>query len=140
MFIAGQDVYFFARVSADLNNLPQTTTIVFDAIITNKGGAYNATSGKFTASVAGAYMFSWTVQNKDQSFMNAALFHNTDYIAVAQADSYNSSYGDSGSNSAILDLQSMDTVHLEVWIGGNTDNHQVAGIGHSTFSGWLITN
>ena len=125
--------------SSNLDLLPQNTTIVFDQTITNRGGSYNATSGEFTASVAGAYVFSWTVLTDDKRFMNAALYQNEKYIAVAQADN-RTSYGASGSNTAVLDLQVGDTVHVEVWKGGAAYDHQVAGKGHSTFSGWLITN
>ena len=139
MFIS-DDVYFFAMVSVTLNNVPQNSTIVFDQAITNKGGAYNTGSGEFTASVAGAYVFSWTVLNNDKRFTNAALFHNEKYIAVAQADTRIFSMGASGSNTAVLDLKIGDTVHVAVWKGGVAYDHQVAGKGHSTFSGWLITN
>ena len=72
--------------------------------------------------------------------MNAALYHNEKYIAVAQADTLDNNYGASGSNIAVLDLQTGDTVRVEVWTGGSTQFHEVRGTGHSSFSGWLITN
>ena len=139
MYISGRDVCFFALVSTTLDNLPLNTTIVFDQAITNRGGAYNTTSGIFTASVVGAYVFSWTVLNRDGRFMNAALYHNEKYIAIAKADTRDYSFGASGSNTAVLDLKTGDTVRVEVWKGGLTDISQAVGNGHSTFSGWLIS-
>ena len=139
-FISGKAVYFFALLSVTLNNMPQGSTIVFDKAITNKGGAYNTTSGEFTASVAGAYVFSWTVLSIDRRFINAYLFHNEKYIAVAQADTLESNDASSGSNTVVLDLIAGDTVRVAVGFSSDMSARQVYAEGTSTFSGWLISN
>ncbi|XP_062587616.1 heavy metal-binding protein HIP-like isoform X2 [Saccostrea cucullata] len=56
----GNIVAFHATLSKTLNSIPINTVIKFGNVLTNEGGGYNPTTGKFTAPEDGVYSFSWT--------------------------------------------------------------------------------
>ena len=56
VFLFLTEVAFTAKLSADLNS-KYGDTMVFDVVITNLGGVYNAKTGIFTAPKAGYYFF-----------------------------------------------------------------------------------
>ena len=90
----------------------------------------------FRAPVTGAYVFSWTVVSASGHWVNVDLKKNGIFEGLAQADAINGN--GSGSNTAVLELDAGDELHLEVSDTGTNDKHQIWSGGHSTFSGWLI--
>ncbi|XP_061187452.1 complement C1q tumor necrosis factor-related protein 3-like isoform X2 [Saccostrea echinata] len=56
----GKFVAFHAILSKRLNNIPVNTILKFGNVLTNEGGGYNPSTGKFTAPEDGVYSFSWT--------------------------------------------------------------------------------
>ncbi|XP_062607452.1 complement C1q tumor necrosis factor-related protein 3-like [Saccostrea cucullata] len=56
----GKIVAFHAILYKTLNNVRKNTVIKFRNVLTNEGGGYDATTGKFTAPEDGVYSFSWT--------------------------------------------------------------------------------
>jgi len=53
-------IAFHARLASRIKGTTSGQTVVFNQVDTNLGGCYNATTGVFTAPVAGTYVFSLT--------------------------------------------------------------------------------
>lgn len=51
-------VAFFAGLTENMGPTTEHTDVIFDRVITNVGGAYDVTTGRFTAPVNGTYQFS----------------------------------------------------------------------------------
>ena len=141
-FFSGQahQVYFTVGNSQTLNNLPAGRILVFDKVITNKGGAYNPTNGAFVAPFDAVFAFSWTIVVHTGNKINVFLMRNGNSQGLAQAaDGSTGIQNGGGSNTLILELKAGDIVHLEVDSWGSTFSRQVFGHGHSSFSGWLLS-
>ena len=136
--ISGQAVYFTASNTKTLFNLPAGRKLAFDKAITNKGFAYNVTSGVFVAPFDGVFAFSWTIVVHRGNYINVMLMRNGKSQGLAQADGTTGQQNGSGSNTLVLELTAGDRVHLEVNGWGTSSSRQVHGSGHSSFSGWLL--
>ncbi|XP_066285521.1 complement C1q tumor necrosis factor-related protein 3-like [Branchiostoma lanceolatum] len=124
---------FSVGLTVDMN-VQQDTDVVFDKIFTNIGGGYNITTGRFTASVHGAYFFSFHGYDYYASFnMWVKLLHNgREVVSIIDYDIDDTH--DTASNSVILELAESDQVWLQLHAG-----HVIAGFKHTcTFSGHLL--
>jgi C1q-related factor len=50
-------VAFFAGLSENMGPVTENSDVKFDRLVTNAGGGFNTTSGRFTAPVDGVYQF-----------------------------------------------------------------------------------
>ncbi|XP_060579687.1 cerebellin-4-like isoform X2 [Ruditapes philippinarum] len=128
-------VAFFAKRNAHLQHASAHQTVIFDAIVTNLGNAYNSSAGVFVAPVAGTYVFSTTLisinfQSAHAQFaVNGAAITN---MYVSQGDA--TTGDDTTSQTIVLQLQKGDDVSIQ-----NKDpDRGFHGISHSIFSGFLL--
>ena len=93
--------------------------VKYDKVETNDGSGYNASTGIFTAPVAGTYMFLWhvmTTSDNARGYCYQYLYKNgaqLQFLAVADAQG-NTDRSDAASNSAVLTLNTGDTVSIRV--------------------------
>lgn len=87
------------------------SNLIFDRIFSNRGGGYNPATGHFTAKDSGIYVFHFHALSRSDTKVWAELYHNYHYIDSL----YGRSNGEfaAGSNAAVLDLISGDTVFLK---------------------------
>ncbi|XP_061178652.1 uncharacterized protein LOC133187307 [Saccostrea echinata] len=97
--------------SAGLSHHFSGTTLIFDRIFSNRGGGYSPATGYFTARESGIYVFHFHALSRSDAKVWAELYHNYHYIDSL----YGRSNGEfaAGSNAAVLDLVSGDTVFLK---------------------------
>ena len=112
--------------------------IVFDSVLLNLGGAYDATTGVFTCPMDRVYIFSTSIMSASstqQNLVHVDIMKNGAEIAAAYA-SGGSSEQEQGSVSAAVQLVRGDTV----WVGyqRHADGH-VWGDRLTSFMGVLVT-
>ena len=129
-------VGFNAKLKSSLSNYHQQS-VIYDAIDTNQSSGYSATSGLFTASMEGTYVFIWNgvTNNSTTGYCELYLHRNgIDLQYRALADARGRSDGHvSASISAVLYLNAGDTVGIKT---GNC-NH-LHGSPWTSFSGFKI--
>nr|XP_033495026.1 complement C1q tumor necrosis factor-related protein 3-like isoform X2 [Epinephelus lanceolatus] len=109
------------------------TPLVYSRVFTNIGGAYNPTTGIFTAPVKGVYYFRFTAfNNKNGEWAAVNLYHNSQRIL------HNSELATGHtfiSNALILQLEqgSVVSMRLQVNCGLYDDSSSL-----NTFSGFLL--
>ena len=59
-----QAVAFHVYLKNPIASFGKNQILKYDHVVTNIGGGYNTTTGKFTAPVNGVYSFSWTYMTK----------------------------------------------------------------------------
>ena len=104
-------------------------------MFTNHGGVYNASTGVFTAKVAGLYVFHYHGLAQQDEEVWLELFHNFIYI--------NSLYGHAahgwagGSNTATVQMAVGDTVYVDMK-DHSTKMYGDANEVYCTFTGYLL--
>ncbi|XP_060608025.1 uncharacterized protein LOC132760136 [Ruditapes philippinarum] len=136
MAVSGQ-VAFTAGVSnADLTQLGDHHTIIFDKPITNIGNAYSVHSGIFQAPLKGVYVFTMTlmVVPRHSEYLDIVVDGNLINQIFADASSVDDFI--STTKQWVLDLN----VGSEVWIRTSTyeNKGEIHGKMHTTFSGFLL--
>ncbi|XP_052776252.1 complement C1q tumor necrosis factor-related protein 6-like [Mya arenaria] len=132
-----EEIAFFAKVGSNLSHLGQGQTIVFGDVVTNIDntmsiGAYNNSSGIFTAPIDGLYVFSTTMHSLNQQTTHFGIYRNSDKITTIYV--HGDVTSDSTSETIVLALKRGETIsvrHLE-------SDHGAWGGGHSLFSGFLL--
>ncbi|KAH3805983.1 hypothetical protein DPMN_134293 [Dreissena polymorpha] len=107
--------------------------IVFDSVILNDGGGFNAYHGLFTAPVTGYYLFSTTILHTPHSQeLHAGIMHKGNLIAMIHGFV---NVFEQGTQTVVLKVRTGE----QVWIG-NRDytNQYVYGDYYSSFSGFLL--
>ena len=112
--------------------------VVYGNVETNMGSGYNKSTGLFTAPVAGTYVFIWHVMTYKTGsgycylylYRNGAQLQFTAYADVRGRTDGN----DAGSNSAILNLNTGDTVGIRTYGGCG----YLYGSEYTSFSGFII--
>ena len=121
---------------------PASGTLTFSTVLTNIGGQYSATTGKFTCKHPGLYYFSLSLSKKRTSTRGEAdqvfcyIRHNGVNKIRAYTDPKDDSTDEGGyeaGNSIILHLNAGDTVDL-----GSCYTKYTAYGSHSSFSGFLL--
>ncbi|XP_028261674.1 C1q-related factor-like [Parambassis ranga] len=111
------------------------TTLVYGAVITNEGNAYNQHTGIFTAPVEGTYYFTFFYHASGlHHWARLFLIKNSEIIVEAADHPSVSDTADNGGNAAFLRLQRGDQVFVRM-----TANAHVWGSDTTTtFSGSLL--
>ncbi|KAK2822341.1 hypothetical protein Q5P01_022406 [Channa striata] len=133
--VQGKKVAFGASTGYFGNIGPFNTeiTLIYKNVYANTG-AYNPTTGVFTAPVKGIYYFSFSGSNISTKPMGLRLMKNGEQMVTV----YNHPAGDryeTATNGMILQLEAGDHVYMRLrentWIFDNNNNH-------STFIGHLL--
>nr|KAI8762828.1 EMILIN-2-like [Biomphalaria glabrata] len=124
-------VAFSVKLSYN-RELKPLDTVVFDTVLTNNGNAYDADSGKFTAPVSGTYILHATILSGYNTKVETAIIVNDKEVARIYSGAHDA-HG-SGSNAAVVDLRTGDSVWVRLLYQGGNHVHGY----YSTFSGALI--
>ena len=115
-------------------------TIVFDHVTTNLGGAYNGTTGVFTAPVAGQYYFSLTFMLNNPSsdysyFGKLDVIKNRNIVILVRADANpETGHFATASGATIIGLIKGDKVSVEA----NSAQMIIIGGEYTYFSGFML--
>ncbi|KAK3104659.1 hypothetical protein FSP39_007294, partial [Pinctada imbricata] len=121
---------FTVSTSSALSNY-NTKKIVYDKVITNKGGAYNNNTGIFTCPSPGTYVFTWSTMSKYASeYCIAYIYHNGNQLLASHSYEDNGGYWEVASNTILLTL----TVGDHVWIQTSVGKY-CYGYPYTAFSG-----
>ena len=101
--------------STGINYTSANDDIIFGSTYHNIGNHYNTSTGKFTAPIAGNYLFTWAVYRGDGDEDSAIhLFHNTTSKYEGRAASSGAGGYFTIGGSLVIALASTDFVHLQV--------------------------
>ncbi|XP_041635213.1 complement C1q-like protein 4 [Cheilinus undulatus] len=113
----------------------EASILVYRTVFANIGGAYNETSGVFTAPVTGVYYFSFSYHAGGAHGTRLALLKNSRTIVMSGDQQSRGDRTDNGGNTVFLQLQQGDQVHMQM-----AAETQVWGSDyHTTFSGFLVS-
>jgi hypothetical protein len=112
--------------------------LVFERVITNEGSGYNNTTGIFTASIKGLYLFTVHICASHKKWSTIGLV--LDGTFVARSTNYNSHSFSCGSVSVIVKMET----GRQVWVANvyGSNRHVLAGEDNyvmNTFSRVLIS-
>ncbi|RUS89383.1 hypothetical protein EGW08_002903 [Elysia chlorotica] len=130
---SGQSVTFSAKLSYN-RELKPLDTIVFDTVISNIGGGYDADTGKFTAPRDGTYMFYSTILSGYNTKVETAIILNDKEVARIYSGAHDA-HG-SGSNTVALALKTGDAIWVRLLYQGGNHVHGY----YSTFTGTLLAD
>lgn len=132
------------RIQNSNINFNQTQIpIPFDVVKLNAGGAYSASSGKFTSPAKGKYFFTasgipaFQASSSARQSLDVGLYKNGDLIGSGHADEMTNYIShETFSFQLTLDLQKGDQIWLEIYtITPDTD---LWGSGFVHFSGFVL--
>lgn len=122
-------IIFHAKVSDGVNPRGERR-MVYDAVIVNKGSAYNSATGVFTAPLAGTYLFTYSLLGGPTS--EVRLVKNEEDLSYIHTI-LSTGEAQTGSMPVILNLESGDQIWVNL-IEGNT----WSGRGALNFQGILL--
>ncbi|KAI4887646.1 hypothetical protein NFI96_020500 [Prochilodus magdalenae] len=132
-------VAFTASMASTVNShrgpFPSETKLIFDKVLTNIGGAYDGTTGVFTAPVKGVYYFRYSGNAFASHDMGLSIFKGGSRFVSSYE--YNSGEkNDNASNGAVMQLDAGEQVHMNLWIRSwiFVDYRY----NYSTFTGYLL--
>jgi hypothetical protein len=121
---------FYASGASSNYTLTNGADLPFNRIIYNIGPHFNSSTYRFTAPVAGRYLFTWSVFNNGSPVGRCTIKVNNAGYNDLQMD-----VGAAMSQSAILNLNANDFVSVGDW---QSFSGGVFYMGHSHFSGILL--
>nr|CBX41701.1 putative C1q domain containing protein MgC1q52 [Mytilus galloprovincialis] len=129
-------VAFMAKNSADLQNTPSKSVVVYNIVITNIGNGYDSSSGIFFAPSNGVYTFSWTVLTHSGKYFHTYLALNGKLIARNYTGAKGVADHASGSQNVVIEVKKDDKVFIKVQDGYT--GKFMFGNSWSTFSGYKL--
>ncbi|XP_066292999.1 complement C1q tumor necrosis factor-related protein 3-like [Branchiostoma lanceolatum] len=130
-------VAFSVGRTTGLDKPSSSTTMTYNVVLSNVGGAYNQETGKFVATVGGVYFFTFTGMTPDVANARYYIRLMKNGAKMVGLHEHNRGYSQyqSSSNSAILQLQPGDEVWVELHSGHSlcSDSDR-----YLMFSGFLI--
>jgi len=128
-----QTVAFFATKTSHAFHTGQNQNIIFEAAVTNVGGAYSNSLGVFQAPVDGIYVFSVNLMAYARNSEHYHLAKNG--IPVCNMYAYAAESWDATTGqTAILRLAKGDNVEIQT----KDSDGSVHGLSYSTFAGFLL--
>lgn len=113
-----------------------TQQITFDAEDFDIGSNYNTSNGRFTAPIAGTYLFTFTASTANPNRLLMYLYKNGS--AVVRGQDYFSGYGSNASMSSLLNLAAND--YVECYINTSVQALSVgSGSDRTQFQGFLVS-
>ena len=123
----------FTATSTQTKMVHQDKTVIFDNVITNVGGAYNNSTGVFTAPQDGTYMIQATIRASHGEEIWANLSVNKSRVVSVNARGTDGRHG-MGSQSMVVTLGKGDIVTIEC----KNENGNFYGHYYETFSGYFL--
>ena len=135
---ASTSVAFTAVLSKQVS-VSSGQPVVWDKVLLNLGGAYNASNGAFTCAVGGVYALSIHVVGLSFEQACITLQHNTNRITSAWAYNDHNNYFSAASTDAVVQLIPGDVVRA-VTCGSTRVYQDAAAYQVNSFSGHMVTN
>jgi hypothetical protein len=114
--------------------------IVWNSTHCNIGGHYSNNNGRFTAPVAGRYLFSWTTLNRRPTAQIASLYKNGSNIwsqgPLLVTPSTSGNHEATLGSSVIISMSANDYVDVRAYHINGGDIYY--GYGHANFMGYLL--
>ncbi|XP_012695483.2 complement C1q-like protein 4 [Clupea harengus] len=126
----GGAVAFYAALKQEFG---KDAVLKFTDVVTNVGGAYSSSTGKFTSPRPGVYHFSFNILKAGQRIL-VELVSGGQVVATGVA--LDMLHTDSASGSAVLQLARGDQVFLR--LSGSDKTMVDSGKRFSTFTGYLL--
>ncbi|KAL4229010.1 hypothetical protein ACF0H5_012048 [Mactra antiquata] len=130
---------FTAYLSHYYNAMSIGDTIVFDKTLTNVGGYYNLTTGRFTAPLSGLYIFSFIIETKHAVDTAVRLVVDGNNALDAVVEPRHNEQNLQGGNVGILTLSEGQQVWIQIY---NTGGQTLEGgniYRFTTFTGALLS-
>lgn len=131
-------VAFTAYMSAWANDLAIGQPVVFDSTLTNVGGAYSTSTGKFTVPLDGLYIFSFIIETKHAVDTAVRLVVDGVNMLDAVVEPRHTEQNLQGGNVGVLKLRKGQSV----WVENYNRQHQSLEGGDiyrfTTFTGALL--
>ena len=106
---------------------------MFPHVITNNGNGYDPSTGKFTASKKGTYVFSVNVISNSKNYVLFEIVHNGMSKVRTISDEF--AFYQTGTNMAVLVLDKGDSVWIKRQRG---KGYYTESVPITTFSGFLL--
>ncbi|XP_021347128.1 otolin-1-A-like [Mizuhopecten yessoensis] len=113
-------------------DMHDSRSIIFNMVYTNVGGAYNKETGRFTCTIAGLYVFTWSTEVNQSRYIKSQLTVNGQNRAYLQVSA--GIFSNSGCATIILQLNINDVVDVTP----SMFSHGASLGASSSFSGHLL--
>ncbi|OWF56068.1 C1q-related factor-like isoform X2 [Mizuhopecten yessoensis] len=124
-------VAFFVGLRENVGPFKENRDLVYDKLVTNVGGGYDKTTGRFTAPVNGTYQFTVVVAAQGQKKGAVNLMREGRMVVTVWAESFPWA---TSSNTVILSLNRGQ----QVWQSARKDASYFHGYMYSSFSGYML--
>ena len=111
-------------------------TVLFDDVLTNIGGAYDAASSVFTCPINGLYLFSMTLHADNDGYAQAGIEKEGQRLVNAFADKH-ADAATSSSNQALVQCLAGERVSVTTH---SRTGQMLYAFSYSTFSGMLVSH
>ena len=132
MAYAGEQISFSAGRISFFHSGISPVTLIFDELFSNSGNGFSFASSHFYAPIDGTYLFLFNAKPADTSGHRIRLLHNGNHVVGSAA----LAVGQMAGNQAVLRLQALDSVWLDLLPSGSVEGHPTYI--RATFSGYRL--